>query len=253
MDIYDIIEKYGFVAGLVLAGIGAIVAVLLFTGASSHAQALAEIESQRQAVLEEMDTVGVMEESVAAQTVQMQANQTSARKAGAAVAKCQNDYLALKATSTEEDIVAIRDEGRAMFSEDTVDAMVPWAAIDRGKGRASWEFATVYDFDAMNRSIPCVWLLRATDSANEGELLMWAEAAYNVETGLFGQPELHHSALYSHYISGTPEEEAPAEEEFGDLIVVDEAESSPAPGAEAVSSEAATSSEAAASSQTEGE
>lgn len=126
----------------------------------------------------------------------------SAADAGRKVAEYQTKYQNIDAAVTPDDVTANAEALSPYFADDAQSGRQPWFTPSKGDAKVVWTFESTYSFQ--NDSIPVIWLCTIDGS---DELVAYATATYDAESGKFSNVAYQTTANAAKYIDATVENE----------------------------------------------
>lgn len=126
----------------------------------------------------------------------------SAADAGRKVAEYQTKYQNIDAAVTPDDVTANAEALSPYFADDAQSGRQPWFTPSKSDAKVVWTFESTYSFQ--NDSIPVIWLCTINGS---DELVAYATATYDAESGKFSNVAYQTTANAAKYIDATVENE----------------------------------------------
>lgn len=130
---------------------------------------------------------------------------SSAKDAGDAVAKLQNDYVTIPTSTDSSKIKEHANKLGEYFDESSQTGRQPWYKHDG----AIWTFQSSYDFSGTTTNV--LWLCKT----NEGDLLAYATATYDADINMFKNIAYKNTSMGNARIAATDE----SEEKYYDSII----------------------------------
>ena len=126
----------------------------------------------------------------------------SAADTGLKVAEYQTKYQTIDATVTPDAVTENAEALSEYFTDDAQNGRSPWFTPSKGDAKVDWEFKSTYSFNGTK--VPVIWLCTIDGS---DELVAYATATFDAETGKFSDVETNTTANASAYVDATVENE----------------------------------------------
>lgn len=186
----------GIACGAMLAVTMAFVLPTTF-GASSFEAQLGENAKQ---ITQLEEQVKDLENQASPDAASINKGLHSAADAGRKVAEYQTKYQNIDAAVTPDDVTANAEALSPYFADDAQSGRQPWFTPSKGDAKGVWTFESTYSFQ--NDSIPVIWLCTIDGS---DELVAYATATYDAESGKFSNVAYQTTANAAKYIDATVE------------------------------------------------